>query len=214
MTNAIIHVFTRTPEWWSAVGTVVNAVVVIVLAVFNYLYLRAANRQAKASEEQARETRQQLEIMIRTLHISTQANVEERRSAIVSAQSDLRRLSAFLNQVRNVVLDEGSDLTAIDTESLIPGRWNDVAACTAQEIAHGDRVAGLLHTKLLDIRADLRELVLSRTAMTLRFRRTKSRSDLLNLCEDAIQHSQWIDAELQKRLAADEFALKAEIPLG
>lgn len=43
----------HTTAFWSAVGSMVNAVVVIALAFFNWRYLKAAKRQADAAESQA-----------------------------------------------------------------------------------------------------------------------------------------------------------------
>ena len=60
MTEQSTELLHHAPEWWSAVGTLFNVLLVAVLAYINWQYLKAAKRQADAAEQQTEEIKEQI----------------------------------------------------------------------------------------------------------------------------------------------------------
>ncbi|MGB7547524.1 MAG: hypothetical protein WBM14_07240 [Terracidiphilus sp.] len=89
-------IFGHSTNWWSAIGTMVNAVVVVALAVINFFYLRAANRQAAGSEDQTGKIQEQTGLTRKALLHALGLDKAGRRSRIVRAVSELRKIKAAL----------------------------------------------------------------------------------------------------------------------
>ena len=99
---------------WSAIGSIVNAAVVIVLAAINYLYLRAANRQAKAAEEQAKAALESLRLALRPHRLEVNRDQSVVYEGFVSVGNAL-----------------GAIIANAETSSrwhgpVIPGNWTEV----------------------------------------------------------------------------------------
>jgi hypothetical protein len=61
--------FRLSPETWTAAGTVANAVIVLALAIINFLYMRSAKRQADAARFQAEQSHRQADAAMESLRL-------------------------------------------------------------------------------------------------------------------------------------------------
>ena len=122
--------------------------IVILLAVINYVYLRAANRQAKASEMQTREikkqialTRDQLDVMRDALRFSLAENRAGRRRQLTTATGELRKIELTLEELRSLLTQLNPNYNQVSEEAIYPDTWNEVAHCIEREMDNGDHWA-------------------------------------------------------------------------
>ena len=151
----------HSPDWWSAVGTLVNAAIVILLAVINYLYLRAANRQAKAAETQTREIKEQialtcdqLDVMRDALQFSHAENRAERRRQLTIATGEIRKIVLTLKELRSRLAQSNPNYNLVSEGNIYPDTWNEVAHCIEREMDHGDHWAKVSQDCLLTTRSE------------------------------------------------------------
>lgn len=99
---------------WSAVGSVVNGVVVIALAIINYFYLRAANRQAKAAEEQAKASLESVRLAHRGYTLDTERDLKRIVMAFYYVEEALRSLQAE------------AETGGIWTQPIVSNNWTEI----------------------------------------------------------------------------------------
>ena len=194
----------HSPDWWSAVGTLVNAAIVVVLAGFNLLYLWIANRQAKAAEKQTEEikdqialSREQLDVMQRALHLSVAQDRIARRNAIITAESELRKIEAALKKLLGLLGQPAPSFQDVSEDLIFPIAWTQIARCIEQEIDNGDHWARVLQSSLLaskdafhDLKERRRSAMPNDAARPLReavSRQVDSSLELLKKVIDALQ---------------------------
>ena len=156
-------------DWWSAVGTVVNAVVVVALAIINFLYLRAANRQATAAEKQTEEIKKQIALSGTQTDLSREQNAlmqcallqsdrqytNQRRGSLIQAESELRKIKSKLTEVDELL--RGQTNLNFQENCIFPDTWDVIARCIEQEIAGGASAARELQGALMDTKSELFE---------------------------------------------------------
>src|SRR5579862_6735884 len=98
------------PDEWVAIGTMANAVVIIVLAVFNFLYMRSAARQASAAEKQAAASLEQARTASETLTI-LKVQVEEQSGQAHS------KYTAALQQMKGELIRQSQQLHSDTTRA-------------------------------------------------------------------------------------------------
>lgn len=152
MVAEFIH---HSPEWWSAVGTVTNAIVVIILAVLNVLYLKAAKRQATAAEEQTVEIKNQIGLSLQELAIarmafglSSEQTVRLRRTRVMAALSDLQQIDTALTKLIWMAEQVGANLNEVLESEFLPEFWKQIAECIEQELPDGNHDAMVLQDSL------------------------------------------------------------------
>ena len=89
-------------DWIQAICAIVNVIVVVALAIFNYKYLRAAERSAKAAEEQAQAARDSLAAVHRTVRLDSEREQELMRGALSATLAFLRGTEESLTKSRRV----------------------------------------------------------------------------------------------------------------
>ena len=118
------------PDEWVAVGTMVNAVVIIILAVFNFLYIRSASRQAAAAEKQAQASESQAAAAL------AQAKTASANLALLKVQIDEQSGQSRTRHIRTFeqIKDElqawiprlsGNWGNLPSSHSLKPSDWSD-----------------------------------------------------------------------------------------
>jgi hypothetical protein len=109
---------------WVAIGTVVNAVVVIVLAGINFRYLRIAARQAEASEQQARAAVESARVADETLKLLKIQIEDQSGLALTKAVDAFRGIKADIE----VWIPRMFDYNKLpESFSVLPETWSDVS---------------------------------------------------------------------------------------
>lgn len=118
------------PDEWVAIGTMVNAVVIIVLAVFNFLYMRSAARQAAAAEKQASAALDQAKIATENLSL-LKTQIEEQ-----SGQARTKCLTVFMQMKGELVRQAQQlrgNLTGVPKLKVVwPDGWSETLHWTEQ----------------------------------------------------------------------------------
>lgn len=107
----------------AAFATAVNGVVVIVLAVLNYRYLKSAQVMAKAAEEQSEAARQQASAAARTLDILLLERRDTDTYQRAVFQSECRDLAGELRRLESVVSLSAKPFRERDCY-LMPTQWD------------------------------------------------------------------------------------------
>jgi hypothetical protein len=145
-------------DWWSAIGTMVNAVVVVVLVVINFFYLKAANRQATAAEKQTGKIQEQNGLTRKALLHALGLDKAERRARIFRAESELRKIKAALDDLDELLRQPAPNYLSVNESSIFPDTWEIIACCVEQEIDEGAFRARELQGDLMDTSSEFQKL--------------------------------------------------------
>jgi hypothetical protein len=116
------HIVWRlTPTEWTAIGTVVNAGVVIVLAVINIFYLRSARRQADAATKQADAARGQAEAASQSIRLLQAQMDDQARLNLIQTVTDLRAMHVALADLPRILRHDWGTLPK--SVRLLPAHW-------------------------------------------------------------------------------------------
>jgi len=186
-------------DWWSAIGTMVNAVVVVALAVINLFYLRAANRQATAAEDQTEKIQTQTGLTRKALLHALGQDMAARRSRIVHAESELRKIKAALDNLDELLRQPAPNYQKMNESSIFPDSWDVIACCVEQEIDEGAFRARELQGNLMDTSSEflkLKEFLRSANPTEVVMKRkedvrrnVRSSSDALVALAQLLQHA-------------------------
>jgi hypothetical protein len=120
------------PDEWIAIGTMVNAVVVVALAIISYLYMKSAARQADAAEEQARASQAQASAAQEQAKIANDSlallriQIEEQSGLAFSRHVDtLRRIRGEARAWMDRLSVNWSNLPT--SCSLLPASWSEAS---------------------------------------------------------------------------------------
>ena len=127
---------------WTALGSIISALSVIALVVFNFIYLRRVHAQTDASIEQARTARATLESL--QLQIAQQQKTE-----YFHAYSILARCAMELIQIHDRLMTEHR--SGDEQIELIPNDWNFAVTYVSREFP-------LLHGEILNAGSNLNRL--------------------------------------------------------
>lgn len=106
--------FGWTPSGWAALASVINVVLVGVLALSNYLYMRSAAEQAKAAHEQALAASENIKLL--------KEQIQEQRSLrMTETLVDIRRLQYLVDWWLPKLTSDWGSLSAF--EPLLPANW-------------------------------------------------------------------------------------------
>ena len=136
-------VFDLTATGWTAVGSIVSAVSLIVLAVFNVIYLRRAHEQSTAALDQAKFAKATLETL--QAQLLTQKKTEH-----LNAHAILARCAVELVQWRDRISIEQRS-SGDEQIELIPPDWNTVATYISREFPN-------LHGTILNLGSKIKQL--------------------------------------------------------
>ena len=197
------------PDWWSAVGTLFNAVIVFILALLNVLYLLIAKRQAKAAEKQTEEikdqialSREQLYVMQDALRLSVSQENIARRSNITMAIGELRKVEAVLRTLTQSLAQPSTGLGDISEDSIVPRDWNTIARCIERELGKSDHLDRLLHTSLLETQSQVRGFKERRRSAMSHIALVELRGVLVNRVEGTLETLSDVSEELQEVLSS------------
>jgi hypothetical protein len=168
-------------DWWSAIGTMVNAGVVVVLVVINFFYLMAANRQATAAEKQISKIQEQTELTRKALLHALGLDKAERRARIFRAESELRKIKAALDDLDELLRQPSTNFLSVNESSIFPGTWEIIACCVEQEIDDGAVRARELQGNLMDTSSAFQKLK--------EWLRTSNPSDAVKQRKDAVREN-------------------------
>ena len=190
-------------EIWSAVGTVVNAMVVIILAILNWRYLTAAKRQATAAENQAKEIaeqtkaiRRQAELIDRQFALSVQDRFAHRMENIRVSINTLERLKQEVHAFAFANDDSNIPARSID---LLPTNWEKVSGCLREELISPDirYKADVLYIHMIGFDKNYKELKTNGVAQAAEAQKRcrhraelicDSVADLLRQLEEKLEH--------------------------
>jgi hypothetical protein len=117
--------------FWSAVGSVVNAAVVIVLALINWRYLAAANRAATAAEESAAAAQAQAAAAQSQAASARDTLAALERNYRREAEEDKLKIKTGLDIVKRFAveavsnIEKGAFLYSLDLQDDSQGFWNE-----------------------------------------------------------------------------------------
>lgn len=127
-----------TATGWTAIGSIVGAVSIIILAVFNVLYLkaarvasRAANAQAEAGQSAAQAASKQAEAADKTLsELRYQFTMHE----VAQKEIALAALNEVARNARSWKESLHTDRSVNDKASLMPPNWSQVMVFVGQQV--------------------------------------------------------------------------------
>jgi hypothetical protein len=106
-----------TTTGWTAIGSMVSAVSIVVLAIFNFLYLKAARRQAGAAEQTLRELQYQF----------TLQQIGQKETALATVLEVARNALSWRESLH-------TERSLNDRAVLMPPNWPSVMAFVGQQI--------------------------------------------------------------------------------
>jgi len=112
--EAFLH-FTTTG--WTAIGSIVSAVSIVVLAIFNFLYLKAARKQAGVAEQTLRELQYQF----------TLQQIGQKETALATILEVARNALSWRESLH-------TERSLNDRAALMPTNWPSVMAFVGQQI--------------------------------------------------------------------------------
>ena len=192
MTEQSTELLHHAPEWWSAVGTLFNVLLVAVLAYINWQYLKAAKRQADAAEQQTEEikeqiilSREQLAVMQDAFRLSITRDKTDRRKSLTIAETELRKIQDVVTKLLYALSQPAPNFGHVTEDAIFPDGWVRIAGPMAQELEAGDHKARVLQGSLLASRTAFRDLMGQlRTMMP-----TAIRKDLIDVVQRQVQDS-------------------------
>jgi hypothetical protein len=128
----------RSPDWWTAVATIVNSVTVIILVWINFRYMRSAAKQAHAAAdqadaahdqaaaalEQARAAEKQTAAAMENIELVKKQMRDQEMLKRTEAVIDLRRLRLLLDWW--IPKLEGSSGQLPPFERFLPDNWSSI----------------------------------------------------------------------------------------
>ena len=144
----------QTATGWTAIGSIVGAVSIIVLAVFNILYLKAAraasrasNAQAEAGQSAAQAASKQAEAADKTLReLRYQFTMHE----IAQKEIALAALNEVARNARSWRESLHTDRSINDKASLMPPNWSQVMVFVGQQVP-------AVMTEMIDVERQISE---------------------------------------------------------
>jgi hypothetical protein len=113
------------PSEWTAIATVTNAVLVIVLAIINFRYMRSASEQAKASTKQATAAFANIDLLKNQIQDQT---LLKRTETLI----DLRRMNMLLASWAPKLSESWGQLPPF--EGLLPDNWPSIVFVVERNI--------------------------------------------------------------------------------
>ena len=113
--------FGLNPDEWTAIATVTNAVLVIALAVINFLYMRSAAQQAKAATKQAAAAEKQTEAALENITLLKNQLHDQELLKRIETVIDLRRLRSALSWWSPKLIESWGALPTY--ERFLPDNW-------------------------------------------------------------------------------------------
>jgi len=114
----------RSPGWWTAVAAIVNVLVVVILVVINFRYMRSAAKQAGAALEQAKAAEKQAAAALESIDLVKRQMRDQEKLKRIEAVIDLHRLRMQLDWW--IPKLEGSWGQLPPPESFLPDNWASI----------------------------------------------------------------------------------------
>jgi len=129
-----------TPTEWSALASIVNAVLVLALVVVNIFYTRSATKQAAATHEQAVATREQASLANETINMTSAQLKQQSKLKLTEIIIDFRRLEMQLGYWSDKVRTKwGQGMPPLG--NLLPDTWPDIVRIVeTQAPAHVENI--------------------------------------------------------------------------
>ncbi len=124
--------FGLSPAEWTAIATVINAALVIVLAIINFRYMRSAAEQAKAAIKQATASEQQAAAARANIDLLKNQMQDQTLLKRTETLIDLRRMNLLLASWAPKVSENWGQLPPF--EGLLPVNWPSIVFVVERNI--------------------------------------------------------------------------------
>ena len=120
-----------TATGWTAIGSIVGAASIVVLAIFNLLYLRAARQSANAASIQADASKKQAEVATQTLkELKYQFDLQQ----LAQKEIALSVLAEIARDARSWMGSLHTERSQDDKATLMPSDWGNVMVFVSQQV--------------------------------------------------------------------------------